>query len=64
MIAAALGGKSADAGRARTAVGGHVVVEYGRLADELAALGPHIDVLPGAIDEKSHQYLRISGCVS
>jgi hypothetical protein len=29
-------------------------VAGGRLADELAALCAHIDVLPGAIDQKSH----------
>ena len=38
MIAAALGGKSAGAGRAGTAVGGDVIVEYRRPADELTAL--------------------------
>ena len=47
MIAAALGGKSAGAGRAGTTVGGDVIVEYRRPADELTAFGARAEFFAG-----------------
>src|SRR4029077_4115885 len=69
MIAAALGGKSADAGRSRAAVGGHVIVEYGRPADEMTAFGARAKffagavLLPNAVHQQSHHHLRRSRAV-
>ena len=58
MIAVSLGGKSAFAGRAGTAVRCDVIVECRWFPDETTLLHAHIYILPGAVDEQAHIDLR------